>query len=126
MPAGKDLMMRVESHLSLEVGKTMKQIREAVTTRSTPRAIRYAVSALIADGRAKRVGREVFAAKDLMVRVLKNAGGDPMNDAVPLVECFPDDLDGYLDAKADLLHHGTHTGGGGAAAEFILKLAEAA
>lgn len=125
MPAGKDLIMRVESHLDLKVGKTVQEIRDAVTSRGTPRAFRYAVTALVAAGKAVKRGRHYFAAKDLNVHILDNAGGEP-GLTVPLAECFPDDTGGYLEAKADLLHHGSHEGGGGAAAQYFLKLAEAA
>jgi hypothetical protein len=125
MAVGKDFIMRVESHLDLKVGKTMKEIRNAVTSRGTPRAFRYAVSALVREGKARRDGSLVFAAKDLTVDIHEKLFG-PATGRAPLAECFPDDTDGYLGAKSDLLHHGSHHGGGGAAAEYYLKLAEAA
>jgi hypothetical protein len=124
MPAGKDLMTRVASYLHPDNGKTVAQIRDILTVGCTPRAVRYAVTELLKDGRATRKGRLIFAGTDLVVDVLDGASGP--QSAVPLRSCFPDDLDGYADAKGDLLHHGEHQGGGGAAATYSLKLHEVA
>lgn len=126
MPAGPDLMMRVSSHLLPDQGKSAAQIHKVLTVGCTPRAVRYAVSELLKDGRARRAGRMIFAAADLVVDVREEADTPPVKTAVPLRECFPDDNDAYSGARADLLHHGSTWTGGGAAAAFFLKLHEAA
>lgn len=123
MAAGKDLIMRVASHLHPDQGKTALQIHVALSVSGSTRAVRYAIKSLIADGRATRKGHLIFAGADLVVDILDGADGP--QSAVPLRDCFPDDPDGYTDAKGDLLHHGTHQGGGGAAATYSLKLHEA-
>jgi hypothetical protein len=125
MPAGTVLINQVASLLLPNVGKKMAEVRAGVTSRSTPRAVRYAVSALVQEGKARRVGNLIFAAADLTVSIHEQVFGPPTGSA-PLLECFPDDVDGYLAAKADLLRGGSHHGGGGAAAEYFLKLAEMA
>jgi hypothetical protein len=125
MPAGTILINQVASLLLPNVGRKMAEVRAGVTLRATPRAIRYAVSALVREGKARRKGNLIFAAADLTVSIHDQVFGPPTGRA-PLLECFPDDVDGYTAAKSDLLHHGSHHGGGGAAAEYVLKLAEAA
>lgn len=63
-------------------------------------------------------------ADDLKVLILKSADGDVIEGAIPLRECFPGDLDGYAEAKDDLIRYGLHRGGGGASPEYLLKLVE--
>lgn len=125
MPAGIILINQVASLLLPNVGKKIKEVRAGITVPASSRAVRYAVSALVQEGKARRDGNLIFAADDLTVSIHEQVFGPPTGSA-PLLECFPDDVDGYLAAKADLLRGGSHHGGGGAAAEYFLKLAEAA
>lgn len=60
MPAGKDLIKQVEGRLDLEIGKTVPQINGALAVPCSRRAIRYAVTKLIADGKARRAGNQIF------------------------------------------------------------------
>lgn len=126
MPAGAKLIAQVAGLLSPNTGKRTAEICAGITLGASPRAIRYAITELEKTGKAIRKGPMLFAAADLSVIILQNRGGTELFCAVPLLECFPDDPDGYQAAKADLLRDGSHRGGGGAAAEYHLKLAEAA
>lgn len=125
MPAGELLINQVAGLLLPTTGKRMPEIIAGVTLQASPRAVRYAVAALVQTGRAIRKGHVLFAAK-LQVNILKSADGIAVEGAVPLAECFPDDPDGYAVAVADLMRIGEHRGGGGAAPEYHLKLAEVA
>jgi hypothetical protein len=125
MPVGHDLITRVSSYLHPHHGKTIADIRAVLSVKCSDRAIRYAVNRLVADGNARREGKTVFAAGDLVVAVSHDPGREP-REPRPLLDCFPDDPDGYFGARADLLTHGTHEVGGGAAGYAFLKLAEAA
>lgn len=56
MPAGELLIEEVAKALSITNAKTVRQIRIDLTFRSSQRAIRYAIVALVERGRAKRIG----------------------------------------------------------------------
>lgn len=120
MAAGEALNKAVFALLDIRNGKTVADIAQAIT-HSSPRAVRYAVANLIKDGKAFKRGRLVLAMEDIYVDIVE--GENRGSRGVRLGECFPDV--GYLEAKADLLTNGVHRGGGGAAAAFELKLADA-
>ena len=56
MPAGSALANTIAGLLHVQIGKTMKDIGLELRPPRTARAVRYAVSMLIAEGRARRVG----------------------------------------------------------------------
>jgi len=62
MPAGEILINHVSALLRPETGKRMPEIISGVTLAASPRAVRYAVKALVEQGRAVRKGRAIFAA----------------------------------------------------------------
>lgn len=54
MPAGKALTNAVLRVLHPHHPKTMTEVRAELTMKATPRAVRYAMSNLITEGRARR------------------------------------------------------------------------
>ena len=59
MPAGPDLINAVESVLT-DVPATQHTIRSRLVAASSSRAVRYAIAALVKEGKAKRKGHRGY------------------------------------------------------------------
>ena len=114
MPVGFRVIEQVASLLSETKERTTADIAAAMRNR-TPRAIRYALAALVQAGRARRQGKVFFACPDIMVDVVDVATGNTISSGVPLRSCFPDDAEGYCIARSGLATGLMIPIGGGAA-----------
>jgi hypothetical protein len=112
MPAGFRVIEQVASLLSETEPRLASEI--APTIGKTPRAIRYALAALVGAGRARRRGGVYFACPDVRVDVIHISTGNVDASNVPLRECFPDDFVAYGIARGSLAHKLMITVGGGA------------
>ena len=113
MPVGFRVIEQVASLLSETKERTTSDIVAAMRNR-TPRAIRYALAALVQAGRARRQGKVFFACPDILVDVVDVATGNTISSGVPLRSCFPDDAEGYCIARSGLASELMITFGGGA------------
>ena len=122
MPVGFQFIEQVAALLSEKEPRQSSDIVAAIHNR-TPRAIRYALAALVEAGRARRRGYLYFACPDIMVDVVEVATGNQISSNVPLRSCFPDDDEGYCIARKCLATELMTTIGGGAAPLLEIKRA---
>ena len=111
MSAGFHLTEEVAALLA-ETARPTSEIVAMVGNRS-PRAIRYALYALVKAGRAWRYGKIYFACPDIMVDVVDATSGNTVSSGVPLRSCFPDDFIAYGIARGTLTNNKMPTIGGG-------------
>ncbi|HLH92100.1 MAG TPA: hypothetical protein VKX28_27010 [Xanthobacteraceae bacterium] len=76
-------------------------------------AVADELARIIAAGRPRTITSDTVVTIDM---------GDAPPSTAPLGECFPDGGDDLADAIADLAKTGEHTGGGGAAPHYVLRL----
>jgi hypothetical protein len=112
MSAGFHLTEQVAALLS-ETARPASEIVAAIGNRS-PRAIRYALHALVKAGRAWRYGKIYFACPDIMVDVVDVTSGNMVSSGVPLRSCFREDFVAYGIARDTLTNNMMPTIGGGA------------
>jgi hypothetical protein len=105
---------QVAALLSETEARQTSDIVAAIRNR-TPRAIRYALTALVQAGRARRQGYVYLACPDIMVDVVDVATGNTISSDVPLRSCFADDAESYCVARKCLATEQMTTIGGGAA-----------
>jgi hypothetical protein len=122
MPVGFQFIEQVAALLSETEPRQTSDIVAAIRNR-TPRAIRYALTALVEAGRARRQGFVYFACPDIMVDVVDVATGNTISSGVPLRSCFPDDAESYFIACKCLATELMATIGGGAAPLLQIKCA---
>ncbi|CCE05812.1 hypothetical protein BRAS3843_1480043 [Bradyrhizobium sp. STM 3843] len=111
MPAGFRVIEQVASLLSETEARLVSEIAPAVG--KTPRAIRYALAALMGADRARRHGDTYYACQDIRVDVIDVATGNTLSSTVLLRECFPGDFIAYGIARRALAHKLMITVGGG-------------
>jgi hypothetical protein len=114
MPVGFRVIEQVANLLSETEARQTSDIVAAIGNR-TPRAIRYALTALIKAGRARRHGMVFFSCPDITVDVVDVATGNTVAPGVLLRSCFPDDAESYTIARSGLASELMITIGGGAA-----------
>jgi hypothetical protein len=114
MSVGFRVIEQVAALLSETEARQASEIVAAIGNR-TSRAIRYALTALIKAGRARRQGYVYFACPDVLVDVIDVASGNTVSSSVPLRSCFPDDAVSYRIARSGLASELMITTGGGAA-----------
>jgi hypothetical protein len=122
MPVGFQFIEQVAALLSENEPRQTSDIAAAIRNR-TPRAVRYALTALVEAGRARRHGYVFFACPDIVVDVVDVASGNAIFSGVPLRSCFPDDAESYCIARKSLATELMITIGGGAAPLLEIKRA---